>query len=190
MKKIKGIFKNKLALLLVGALLLGFGGTILYLSQTDKTKKEENKQEEAKKDEDVTNQDEKGGGFTTSETTSTTKAVVDEKPPASTSSLGSLATSVTAQKSVSDESISVLFYLEGSGAFTVQEKVGGAWQTTIENVNYPGRAGLTAGTLSAGQNSKTLRVLKIENGKYSAATKEFTVNRAEVVSAGGIKTYN
>lgn len=191
MKKIKGIFKNKTALLLVGALIIGFGGTVLYLSQTDKPK-EKNDQQETKKDESsAETQDQKGEGLPTEQSTPKTPAPVQEKAPTGNStSLGSLASSVTAQKSVSDDSIAILFYLEGAGLFTVQEKVGGVWQTTMENVNYAGRGGLQAGTLASGQASKTLRVLKIENGKYVSATKEFTVSRAEVEAALGIKTYN
>jgi hypothetical protein len=189
MKKIKGIFKNKTALLIVGALIIGFGGTVLYFSQTDKSK-EENKQEETKNDESVETQTQKGD-LPSEQTTATTSQPVQEKAPTSNStSLSSLASSVTAQKSVSDDSIAILFYLEGAGAFTVQEKIGGAWQTVQENVNYAGRGGLQAGALASGQTAKTFRVLKIENGKYTAATKEFTVNRAEVEAALGIKTYN
>ncbi|MEK7447799.1 MAG: hypothetical protein AAB632_03365 [Patescibacteria group bacterium] len=190
MKKIKGIFKNKLVLLFVGALIIGFGGAVLYLSQTDKPKKEENKQEETKKDEGAENQTEKGN-LPTEQSTPKAPAPVQEKAPTGNlTSLGNLVSSVTAQKSVSDDSIAILFYLESAGAFTVQEKVGSAWQTTMENVSYAGRGGLQAGTLASGQASKTLRVLKIENGKYTAVTKEFTVNRAEVEAALGIKTYN
>ena len=190
MKKIKGIFKNKTALLLVGALILGFGGTVLYLSQTDKSKQEENKQEEKNNNENENNQTEKGEGLPAPETTTKTPPPVQENAPTGAASLSALKASVTAQKSVSDNSIAILFYLEGSGWFTAQEKSGSSWVTVKENQYYAGSGGFSAGSIPAGQASKTMRVLKIENGKYSAVTKEFTVNRAEVEAALGIKTYN
>lgn len=185
----KKILKNKTALLLVGALIIGFGGTVAYLSMT--TKKETPKNQDSKTQGNITVQTEKGGGLDQTAPKTQTPAPVQEKAPTSTqTSLGSINASVTAQKSVSDDSISILFYIEGSGIFSVQEKSGSAWVTTQENASYSGTGGLNAGSLAAGQASKTLRVLKIENGKYTATTKEFTINRSEVEAALGIKTYN
>ncbi len=185
----KKIFRNKTALLLVVALIVGFGGTFAYLSMT--TKKEAPKSENSKTQGNSTVQTEKGGGLDQNNAKTQTPAPAQEKAPTSTqTSLGSINASVTAQKSVSDDSISILFYIEGSGTFSIQEKSGSTWQTTKENVSYAGTGGLNAGVLAAGQASKTLRALKIENGKYTAVTKEFTINRSEVDAALGIKTYN
>lgn len=184
----KKLFKNKTALLLTAALLFGFAGTIGYLYIIDSKKAETNK-EETKNNENTEGENEKGD-LPPEEPVAKAPQAAEEKAPSGQTSLAPLNASVTAQKSVTDESISILFYVEGGGTFTVQEKSGGSWQTTKENVSYAGRGGLDAGTLAAGQNSKTLRVLEIENGKYTAATKEFTINRQEVEAALGIKTYN
>lgn len=194
MKKIGRIFKNKVAWLLVGALFVGFSGAFLYMSKTDSTNKEEPKKEETKTDNNNisdTNQKDKGEVLPPQDTTPKTPPPVQDKAPTSGStSLGSLTTSVTAQKDPSDDNIDILFYLEGAGTFTSQEKSGSSWVTVKENQVYPGRGGFLAGSIPAGQASKTIRVLKIENGKYIAVTKEFTVTRSEVEAALGIKTYN
>ncbi len=108
--------------------------------------------------------------------------------PAGASGLPNLACSLTAQTNP-DESISLLFYVQGPGFFSVQEKISGTWQTTRQNVFYAGTGGLEAGSLPAGADSITLRLLKIENGTYSSLSNELTVQRQEVISAGGLKTY-
>lgn len=186
----KKMFKNKTAWLLLGALVVGFGGTFAYLSVTDTQKKDDQKQEEPKKD-NAEVQEEKGEGIPAEQPTAKTPAPAQEKAPTSSSTgLSALNASVTAQKNPSDGSIEILFYLEGSGAFTSQEKSGSSWVTVKENQNYPGRGGFLAGSIPAGQESKTMRVLRVENGKYTAVTKEFTITRSEVEAALGIKTYN
>ncbi|RJO62042.1 hypothetical protein C4544_00895 [candidate division WS5 bacterium] len=186
MKKILG---NKTAIILVLALLAGFGGTFAYLSMTDSSKKEEEKKDDTKEDGKI--QNEKGEGLPIQEDSPKKQEPVQEgAPTGSSTNLSSLSSSVTAQKNPSDGSIEVLFYLEGSGSFTSQEKSGDAWITVKENQSYAGRGGFLAGTISSGQESKTMRVLKIESGKYSTATKEFTIKRSEVEAALGIKTYN
>ena len=181
------MLKNKTALLLTGALILGFGGTVAYLSMTDS--KNEEKQEEAKNNVSTEGNNEKGD-LPPEEPTTKTTPPVQEKAPSGSSTLGTVNTSVTAQKNTSDDSIEILFYLEGSGTFTSQEKTGSSWVTVKENQSYAGRGGFFAGTLPAGQQSKIMRVLKIENGKYTGVTKEFTISRSEVEAALGIKTYN
>lgn len=189
----KKIFKNKVVWILVGALVIGFGGTVAYLSMADNQKKsDQSKQDTTKSNNDSAGtQTEKGGGLPVEQPAAKNPAPVQEKAPtSSTTSLGNLVSSVTAQKNPSDDTIAILFYLESSGTFTAQEKSGTSWATTSENQSYSGRGGFSAGFLSAGQASKTVRVLKVENGKYTAVTKEFTVTRSEVEAALGIKTYN
>jgi len=186
MKKILG---NKTAIILLAALILGFGGTFGYLALTTKTQKEEKKEET--KNEPTVEQKSDKGELPPPDTTEKKPAPVQEKAPTSDStSLAVLNSSVTAQKNTSDNSIDILFYLEGSGTFTSQEKSGSSWVTVKENQIYGGRGGFQAGSIPAGQDVKTIRVLKIENGKYTAVTKEFTIKRSEVESALGIKTYN
>lgn len=185
MKKILG---NKTAIILALALLVGFGGTFAYLSMTNDSKKEEEKKENLQ--EDGKTQKEKGEGLPVQEDSPKKQEPVQEEAPTSSTNLSSLSSSVTAQKNPSDGSIEILFYLEGSGVFTSQEKSGDAWVTVKENQAYAGRGGFSAGTIASGQESKTMRVLKIENGKYVAVTKEFTIKRSEVEAALGIKTYN
>lgn len=110
-------------------------------------------------------------------------------PPTDVSSLRVFNSSVTAQQSLSDETIDILFYIQDSGYFTIQEKVSDSWKTVKENVYYGGSGGLPGAQLAAGENVKTLRLVKIENNAYTAATREYTVSRSDVVAAGGIKTY-
>lgn len=191
MESMKKLLKNKVALLLVGALVVGFGASIAYLSMTDSQKNPEQKKEEVKSNDSEETQTEKGGGIPTEQPSEKTQTPAQEKAPTENStSLSTLGASVTAQKNPSDNSVDILFYLEGSGSFTIQEKSGSAWVTLKENQAYSGRGGLSAGSIPDGQASKTVRALKIENGKYTAVTKEFTILRAEVEAALGIKTYN
>ncbi|MDO8507521.1 MAG: hypothetical protein Q7S53_03055 [bacterium] len=188
----KKIFKNKVVWILVGALVIGFGGTVAYLSMTDSQKKsDQSKQDTTKSNNDSAGTQTEKGNLPADQPVVKTPVPVQEKAPTDTStSLGSLISSVTAQKNPSDDTIAILFYLESSGTFTSQEKSGTSWVTISENQSYSGRGGFSAGSLAAGQASKTVRVLKIENGKYTAVTKEFTVTRSEVEAALGIKTYN
>ena len=130
-----------------------------------------------------------GGQSTSQATTATSPESTPVSAPTEVSGLTLIPSAVTAQQSFSDDSVSVAFYLQGYGAFTIQEKIGGSWQTKKENVAYQGAGGLEAGTIPAGGDSITLRLLKIENGQYTAVTREITVKRADVVAAGGIKTY-
>jgi hypothetical protein len=109
--------------------------------------------------------------------------------PSDVSALPVMSSSVTAQESFSDGSISVSFYVEGYGNFTVQEKVAGSWETKKENVYYRGTGGLEAGSIASGGDAITLRLLKIDDGKYSAVSREITVKRSDVIAAGGIKSY-
>ena len=118
------------------------------------------------------------------EDTTGVTAPTNDNPP-----LEKLNATVTAQKAIDEKSISILFYLDGPGSFTVQEKKSGQWYTSFENVMYSGAGGLDAGEISAEEETKTVRALKVENGKYVAVTEEFTISRSDVVSAGGIKTY-
>lgn len=110
--------------------------------------------------------------------------------PVDISVLAPLDSWVTATHSMSDESIGIAFYVKGPASFTIQEKTADTWQTTGENVFYAGSGGLPARGLAAGEKSKTIRLLKIENGQYVAISSEFTVLRSEVIAAGGIKTYS
>lgn len=109
--------------------------------------------------------------------------------PSDVSVLPGLSSLITAQEEFSDGTVSISFYVEGYGNFTVQEKVAGSWQTKQENVYYPGTGGLYAGSIASGGDSITLRLLKIDNGKYSGVTKEITIKRSDVIAAGGIKSY-
>ena len=109
-------------------------------------------------------------------------------PPADTSGLASLSCSLTAGINP-DNSLSMTFYVQGPGYFTVQEKIAGSWKTTLEKIFYAGTGGIDAGSMPSGEDSRILRLLKIENGKYTSVSKEFTVSRQEVISAGGLKTY-
>ncbi len=127
------------------------------------------------------------------DTNTTEESATTTVPPATGTPTGanlqSLAASVTATKSVTDETISAAFYLE-RGTYTVQEKINGSWNNILENYAYPGSGGLTAGELKPADSVKSFRILKNENGNYIAASKEFSISREDVVSAGGIKTYN
>lgn len=111
--------------------------------------------------------------------------------PADVSQLKRLAASVTAVQSVSDDSISISFYVQGPGHFTVEEQQpAGDWQAVRENVYYPGTGGLAAVNLPPAQQTATVRLLGISDGQYTSVTGAVTVSRPEVVAAGGIKTYN
>lgn len=116
-------------------------------------------------------------------------SVAAPSAPADTSGWQLIGSSVTAQQSLSDDSIAILFYVQGRGNFSVQEKVSDSWKTVKEGIYYGGSGGLPAGEMAPGEESKTLRLLKIENGQYTAVTKEFTILRVDVISSGGIKTY-
>ncbi len=108
--------------------------------------------------------------------------------PAGAAGLPNLSCLLTAETNP-DNSISLLFYVQGPGFFTVQENVSDTWQTTKQNVFYSGTGGLQAGSLPAGADSVTLRLLKIENGAFTSVSSDFTVRRQDVNSAGGLKTY-
>lgn len=109
-------------------------------------------------------------------------------PPTDVSSLASLSCSLTAMDN-GDKSIMLTFYAQGPAFFTVQQKISGSWQNLKENVYYMGSGGLEAASMPAAEDSISLRLLKIESGKYAAASKEFDVTRADVTAAGGLKTY-
>lgn len=113
-----------------------------------------------------------------------------EPSPPADSQLSSLSCFVTAEQTGTDGTITVSFYGLGPGMFTVQQKAANVWQTTSENITYGGSGGIPAATMALGDESLTVRLLKSENGRYIAASKEFIVLRQEVVAAGGIKTYN
>ncbi len=109
--------------------------------------------------------------------------------PADVSQLQKMSASVTAVLSVSDDSIDVSGYVQGPGYFTVEQQDAGAWRVIRENVYYPGTGGLAAVSLAPGEQSVTLRLLGIAGGRYVSVSAAVTVSRAEVVAAGGIKTY-
>ncbi len=188
----KKLVKNKTALILAAALIVGFSGTVFYLSKTAAPKKNENQASTASQKSQENTQPQTGkGDLPTTVQTPPSKTSVQEQAPTSTSTnLAVLNGFVTATKSDQDGSISLSFYLEGSGYYSVQEEQNGSWQTTKNNVYYQGTGGLDAGSISTGQASATVRALKIENGKYTAVTKAFTIQRSEVEAAGGVKTYN
>ncbi len=182
----KKLLAHKIILGTAGALIVGFAGTVLYLSAAN-NHKSQTSGNSTTTTESVPPVTEKGA----MPSSSTTKAALNQTAPSSSSTgLAALNTSVTAQSSPSDGSISITFYPEGGGSYTIQQLVSGAWQTVKENVSYSGVGGLQDGTLASGENSKTLRLLKIDNGQYSAVSKEFTITRQDVTAAGGIKTYN
>ncbi|MHB0867025.1 MAG: hypothetical protein ACYC6B_07025 [Thermoleophilia bacterium] len=109
--------------------------------------------------------------------------------PADTSGLAPLAGAVTAVSSSSDGSVSVSFYVQGPGYFTVQQSVDGAWRTLAANIYYPGTGGLPAATMSPDDQTLTLRLLRVEAGRYAAVTPAMTLSRAQVAAAGGVWTY-
>ncbi len=186
MKKILG---HKIALMIAGALVVGFGGTVLYLSATSSQKSQNSNSTSTTTTQSVPPVTQKGEMPASS--TTTTKAPLSQAAPTNGSTnLAALNTTVTAQLSPSDSSISITFYPEGGGSYTIQQLISGAWQVEKENAGYSGVGGLDDGSLAAGENSKTLRILKIANGQYTAVSKEFTINRADVTAAGGTKTYN
>ena len=185
----KKILAHKLILIIAGALIIGFGGTVLYLSATSKKQNQNSGSSSTTTTQSVPPVTEKGE-MPSSSVTSTTKAALNQTAPSGSTSLITLNTSVTAQSSPSDGSISLIFYPEGGGSYTIQQLISGSWQVEKENVNYSGVGGLQDGSLASGENSKTLRLLKIENGNYVAVSKEFTITRQDVTAAGGIKTYN
>lgn len=195
----KKVASKKLIALLVGAFVVGTGGAVLYKSQADFPKREESREQpQSSADQSDSTGKTDGGDVTdsldkdtsTSSDTPDTSTKPATSPTNGTASLASLGTSVTAQKSLTNSTISISFYLEDSGTFTVQEKSGASWKTTTENIFYPGKNGLIAATLSSGQSSKTIRLLKNQNGKYVSATKSFTIKRSDVEASGGVKTYN
>ena len=182
----KKLLAHKIILGTAGALIVGFAGTVLYLSATN-NHKSQTSGNSTTTTVSVPPVTEKGA----MPSSSTTKAALNQTAPSGSSTgLAALNTSVTAQSSPSDGSISITFYPEGGGSYTIQQLVSGAWQTVKENVSYSGVGGLQDGSLASGENSKTLRLLKIDNGQYSAVSKAFTINRQDVTAAGGIKTYN
>ena len=111
-------------------------------------------------------------------------------PPAPTGDvqLAGLDCSLTAQAN-NDGSISFLFYVQGPGYFTVQQQSSGSWQDLKENVFYAGSGGLDGGSMPAGADGATLRLLKLENGQYTAVSRQFSVSRQEVTAAGGLKSF-
>ncbi len=111
-------------------------------------------------------------------------------PPAPTGAvdLGGLDCSLTAQLNP-DGSISFQFYVQGPGYFTVQQQNSGSWQDLKENIFYAGSGGLDGGSMPAGADSATLRLLKLENGQYTAVSRQFSVSRQEVTAAGGLKSF-
>lgn len=198
----KKIVSKKIIALLIGAFAVGAGGTVFYKSNTEEFNKDQNSQIEQEKATDEETSGEKtdelgkdqGGqdndGVEDSDKESDKKDQVPARPPTDgASSLASLGTSVMARSS--DDTISVWFYVEDSGTFTIQEKSGSSWKTTTENIFYKGSGGLLTAKLSSAQSSKTIRVLKNQNGKYVSVTKSFTIKRSEVEAAPeGVKTYN
>lgn len=184
----KEILTKKNIALLAVVFVIGLGGSILYKSSKENknsttttsitTTTNKNTDSSTKTDE---------GNPTTTVTTKTTTQTIPTVP-ADTTGLGALTASLTATKSSAND-ISLAFYME-AGQFTVQERVNGVWKATTENIFYPGSGGLVASELKAGEDTKVIRLYRIENGKYTKVSKEFTVVRADVVSAGGIKTYN
>jgi hypothetical protein len=113
----------------------------------------------------------------------------NEEKAGAAETLGTISAGATATKSPDDQTISILFYPDSTGIFTSQEKQGSGWVNVIANKSYPGHGGFNAGTIPAGGSVKTVRLLLVENGKNVATSKEFTINRSEVESAGGIKSY-
>ena len=111
-------------------------------------------------------------------------------PPAPTGAvdLAGLDCSLTAQLNP-DGSISFQFYVQGPGYFTVQQQNSGSWQDLKENVFYAGSGGIDGGSMPAGAASSTLRLLKLENGQYTAVSRQFSVSRQEVTAAGGLKSF-
>jgi len=195
----KKVASKKIIALLVGAFVVGIGGAVLYKSQTDFTKNGESQTQVPDNNGQNSSTDKTDGGVdmdnaskdtTTSSDTTSTAQKPTTTPTNNTVTLSSLGTSVTAQKSLTDSNISVSFYLEDSGNFTVQEKSGTSWKTIKSNAFYSGKNGLLAATLSSGQTTKTIRVLKNQNGKYVSVTKSFTIKRSDVEASGGVKTYN
>lgn len=189
----KKILKNKIVLMFAAALVAGFGGTVLYLSKTVPSTKNDNQKNNVstQNNQKNTNPQTEKGNLPAANQTPPPKTSVQEQAPNSTSTnLAVLNGFVTATKSSQDGSISFSFYLEGSGYYSIQEEQSGSWQTTENNIYYRGTGGLDAGSIPAGQSSVTVRALKIENGKYTAVTKAFTIQRSEVEAAGGVKTYN
>lgn len=186
MKKILG---NKILLIGLASLLVGFGGTYLYLSKTNKPN-DNQKNVETKNDQQSSTPQMEKGNLPASQPAPAAPSVQQKAPTTNSTTLGSLTAFVTAQKNAQDGSIDIFFYIEGGGWYTLQEKNGKSWQTVQENVYYAGTGGLKEGSIPSGQVSKTVRALKLENGKYTAVSKEFTINRSEVEAQGGIKTYN
>ncbi|MHB1390907.1 MAG: hypothetical protein ACYCXF_06690 [Thermoleophilia bacterium] len=117
------------------------------------------------------------------------QAGVPSEVPADTSGLAPLAGAVTAVSSSSDGSVSVSFYVQGPGYFTVQQSVDGAWRTLATSIYYPGTGGLPMATMSPDEKTLTLRLLRIEAGRYAAVTPAMTLSRAQVAAAGGVWTY-
>lgn len=109
--------------------------------------------------------------------------------PSGAADLAVLDCSLTAQANA-DGSISLMFYVQGPGYFTVQQQDGGGnWQTVKENVFYAGSGGLDAGSMPAGTDGIVLRLLKLGNGQYTAVSKPFSVSRQDVTAAGGLKSF-
>ena len=88
-------------------------------------------------------------------------------PPDDVSRLNKLNSFVTAQAAGNGKSIELLFFLEGPGYFTIQEKKSGQWLMMDENVYYAGTGSLPAGEIAPDESVKTIRALKIEIGRAS-----------------------
>lgn len=194
--------KYKAIIIILIVLLLAFGGVLaiykvrsgesaVTTGNRGQTEKEPETTLTAAEPADKPDSDQKSdnSGNVESVTSSSQSSAPLGPPPADVSGLGFLQSSVTAQHSVSDDSIGIMFYVQGPSSFTLQEKVSDSWKTAGEGIYYTGSGGLPAGALAPGENSKTLRLLKIENGQYVSASREYTVLRSDVIAAGGIKTY-
>lgn len=195
--------KYKAIIIILIVLLLAFGGVLaIYKVRSGESAVTTGNRGQTEKEPEITltvaepadkpNSDQKSdnSGNIESVTSSSQSSAPLGPPPADVSGLGFLESSVTATHSVSDESIGIAFYVKGPGSFTIQEKIAGTWKITGEGIYYIGSGGLPANGLAGGENSKTLRLLKIENGQYVSVNSEFTVLRSDVISAGGIKTYS
>ena len=84
-------------------------------------------------------------------------------------------------------SIVPTFYTQ-TGTFTIQKMVDGTWKDIITNYNYPGHGGITAWFAGPTEDNISYRVLQIEGGRPSKASKTFVIRRSDLTT--GTHTYN
>lgn len=185
---------------LLGVIALIVAGIFGYMYWNNHQKSSNQVINATKKGEAANNSTEK----TDNSSTSTDTTPVQTKPsttttttPAALANLTdvSLTVYVTTQDSKATDgntnmptgSLTPFFYMP-AGTYTIQKMASGAWQDVITNQSYPGHGGVAAWFAGPSEDNIQYRVLKIQNGQPTSASKTFVVKRSDL--SGGVYTYN